>query len=474
MSPVLRVGLWTLLVLVAASGVAGAEEPRAGETAAALPGAVRLLQPRLGYQRISVAASAEAAYTEARPEADGGHPRYGGRLAVGAGLLDFLAASLSARGYAVSHDAGQPAEVGWVGRLRLGTVIGTRVAEAAQLGGEIAAELPLADGFGFEPKAISPEARLLGGFGFGGGRSGFFGSVGFRLDRSAQLVDDVSAVAPADRIALDVGGDDAFLFGMGLTHRVGEFEIVGEFTSDLIVGTSASELSRSPLRLDLGLRYFLSPTVQLEWLIEGSLSSRPALSADEALAPVPPRVASLLGVRMAMPEAPPPEPWVSKRRRRAKPPPTDAGLQTEPKAEPKPKPEPKPEPKPKRPKPEPKDPPPQDPKPEPPAKPEPKPEPAPDPAASAAEADPEAGKGVIRGLIRSFAGEGLKATAKVYPGGAKATTGDDGSFELVVDPGRYTVRLRSYGYESQNRTVVVSENGVTILNVDLRKERNRK
>ena len=46
----------------------------------------------------------------------------------------------------------------------------------------------------------------------------------------------------------------------------------------------------------------------------------------------------------------------------------------------------------------------------------------------------------------------------------------EGSFELNLKPGRYTVRLRAYGFNSQNRSVIVNENGVTVLNAELRKK----
>lgn len=93
---------------------------------------------------------------------------------------------------------------------------------------------------------------------------------------------------------------------------------------------------------------------------------------------------------------------------------------------------------------------------------------APEPAAVA---PPAAGEGTIQGNIRSFDGTGLQATVTVYPGNLKATTDAQGAFELNLKPGRYTIRLRAYGYSSQNRSIVVHENGVTVLNAELRKKK---
>jgi hypothetical protein len=101
--------------------------------------------------------------------------------------------------------------------------------------------------------------------------------------------------------------------------------------------------------------------------------------------------------------------------------------------------------------------------------------PPPPPAAApveapAAAAEPVDGGGQIQGVIRSFDGTPLQATVTVYPGNHKASTNAEGSFELNLKPGRYTIRLRAYGFKSQNRAVVVHENGVTVLNAELRKK----
>ncbi len=85
-------------------------------------------------------------------------------------------------------------------------------------------------------------------------------------------------------------------------------------------------------------------------------------------------------------------------------------------------------------------------------------------------APPTEGDGTIQGNIRGFDGTALQATVTVYPINLKATTDAEGSFELNLKAGRYTVRLRAFGHASQNRTVIVNENGVTVLNAELRKK----
>jgi hypothetical protein len=50
-------------------------------------------------------------------------------------------------------------------------------------------------------------------------------------------------------------------------------------------------------------------------------------------------------------------------------------------------------------------------------------------------------------------------------------SGDDGRFEIELAPGRYRVTISASGYRAQSRNVRVDQNGVAILNVDMREQR---
>jgi hypothetical protein len=80
--------------------------------------------------------------------------------------------------------------------------------------------------------------------------------------------------------------------------------------------------------------------------------------------------------------------------------------------------------------------------------------------------------GQVRGLVRDFAGKPLRgATIHVEPVGAQAHVGTDGTFEIDVAPGSYVVVIHADGYADQKRRVAVERDGVTMLNVELRKGR---
>lgn len=76
----------------------------------------------------------------------------------------------------------------------------------------------------------------------------------------------------------------------------------------------------------------------------------------------------------------------------------------------------------------------------------------------------------VRGNVRDFSGKPLRATIRLQSLGLKVETDGEGRFQIDVPPGRYSIRLRSFGYVSQSREVAVEENGVTVLNVELRKK----
>jgi hypothetical protein len=76
--------------------------------------------------------------------------------------------------------------------------------------------------------------------------------------------------------------------------------------------------------------------------------------------------------------------------------------------------------------------------------------------------------GQLRGLVRSFNGKALVATIRVEPIGVEVKTDPDGTFTLDVAPGAYEVSITAPGHAAQKRPVQVEENGVTVLNADLR------
>jgi hypothetical protein len=79
--------------------------------------------------------------------------------------------------------------------------------------------------------------------------------------------------------------------------------------------------------------------------------------------------------------------------------------------------------------------------------------------------------GQLRGLVRDFGGKPVAAQIRLEPIGVDAQVGADGTFEVNVAPGAYDIVVHASGYIDQRRHVSVERDGVTMMNVELRKAR---
>jgi hypothetical protein len=77
--------------------------------------------------------------------------------------------------------------------------------------------------------------------------------------------------------------------------------------------------------------------------------------------------------------------------------------------------------------------------------------------------------GQLLGTVRNYNGKPLKASLTVAPTGTRAQSDEQGEFALDLPPGDYEVTIEAEGVKPQTRKVKIEQNGVTILNVDMRK-----
>lgn len=80
-------------------------------------------------------------------------------------------------------------------------------------------------------------------------------------------------------------------------------------------------------------------------------------------------------------------------------------------------------------------------------------------------------EGQLQGTVRSIDGRPLRAFVLISGEREPRRAGEDGTFEFSVAPGRYQLRIGLRGYREERRTIVVEENGVVMLNIDLRPAR---
>jgi len=479
-------GLLLLACGLTSSTPALAEGAMDGDRALPALGHVGLAQQR-PQGSVAAAASVGFGFTESQTRSDGSHERLGSRLALSAYAARWLAFGLLADGRYDHHRAdAQGADSGALLRPELASRASAAFGTLS-LGAEAAAWVPAAANVSSSFKDVSLDLRGLLSQRLNQLTIG--GLAGFRLDRSADSAGDPAKLRRGDRIALGASDFNAVLAGLGMTYDLGKTELIAEASADLLVGSGAPALSKSPLRVSAGAREKLgSSGLSAELLVDGLLSGRPSIDPAARLAPIEPRFTVSIGLRYRFggePHAPPPPPPVEQRAPEAvkTQAPAEAVLEitlTDEQGQPlenatveiitpdqkrpleatgaghyrlKPAPS--------------------------------------GPARVHVHADgrqdiereltlepgaplhldlqaqPALPAGQVRGLVRSFRGKALTAKIRVEPVGVEATTDGEGFFQVDVPPGDYEIVIQAPGFVTQRRKAHVDKLGVVIVNADL-------
>lgn len=429
-------------------------------------------------------------FTESVPGGSAGsHHRLTGSLAAAYQPLPFLSASLMLDGRWDKHpDDVLGSSAGANGEPRLVVRGAKNVHRSFVVGAELGLTVPGAEAPSLRFDASTLAATLLATFAPTQDLAIAF-NAGFRLDGSSNVIVDRRRLRFGDRLTLAASDANAVLLGLGGMKRIGRVELLADVSWDVLVGADAPSAFDSPLRLGLGGRLHLTDAIQVELRPEVGLSGRPNQGPADPFVPIEPRVSVLGGVRFTLPfdKAKPPTPDDGHSTSGGQAPSSTTGLirgqlTVDGKAAPI----------------------------------------AnaqiavtndrgqervvesggdgtfsiPDASAGAAkiavkaqgyedatsDVTVEAGAtttvsiamkrvikaGQLRGLVRSFTGKPLAATIRVEPGNLEAKTDSDGTFQIDLPPGSYEVIIAAPGHAGQRRPVQVEENGVTILNADLR------
>ena len=498
------VGLACAAAISSQGLAARAEDRPQGDTDWALPGfsRVSLVAPSDTVPRLSFAATAAYGRTEALSGEVGPHHR--ARSAVAASVLpvSWLAFALRLDGRVDIHprdDMGS--DKTFVGDPRLSMRVGGELDALPEigrhlaglgLGAEVILYAPGADAPSLVPRALSLDVTGLASYRFDEIGVTVATEIGYRRDRSANVVDRPEAIRQGDRVGLGLSEFDALLLGVGGAFRTGPFEAFGELTWDVLLGELSPSATTSPMRLSAGARLEVTPGIDVELLGEWVPSSRPELGIYRPLVPIEPRLSAAVGLRARIPLAErPPEPQTERgvEDREVTPvapvrrifrgriidadgtPLTGAEVRVEREGltvgrattgadgryviEDVP---------------------------EPPVR-----------VVVAAEGfearvmdlrtdqgppaaiplTPAAPVGWLRGIVRSYDDEPVQATILIEPAGEAFETGEDGTFELELGVGTYEISIEAEGYYSQRRRVDVEDNGVTVVNADLRRRRRR-
>ena len=453
-----------------------------------------------GERAFVVLSSVGYGYTEAVLGRGDAHHRGMGALILDGRPLSWLAIALRLDGrYDVHLVPGQPRDVGLVGDPRFYLRVDHRLMPSVRVAARLGLWLPGRDAPSMDFTAITPELSAALTYAMPGVPLWLTTNLGYRIDRSARTAKDAPLLSDADRSALEVSAFDQLLLGVGAAFGGGPVQGFVEASGELLVGSGHPSLSRSPLGIGGGARVAVSRDFRVEAGIEVAVSARPALGPTDPLVPIPPRVAGWLGLSYRFGAAPahalderlpptPTPPPIEPLAATVSPPTPAATASVEGRVETEsgavlgevavl-------------------------------AERDQQTSPVPVDAdgrfilngtvgqvitvrAQAAGYEPSTRtvtlaegqmppvvfrlhsllpSGQIRGLVRSLASHNLEAQVRLQPLGLVLNTAE-GRFEADVAPGNYEVIITAPGFETQRRRVVVEQNGVTVLNIDLRRKR---
>lgn len=444
---------------------------------------VAVASPRPAFAA-TVAATGGYGYTEAQKGENGSHHRGAGTLGVGIQPLHLLAASFHLEGRVDKHPGDVlGANTSVLGEPRLAVRVAEAIGKSVALGGQLDWRLPGAEVPSLKPVASALDGRFLATF-VPVPDLAVAVNLGYRLDRTADLIGNVRRLRRGDRISLGASQFDAIPLGVGVSKALQKIELNGEVTWDLLVGDDAPSAIESPLHVNVGARYAVTEALKAEVRLDVLLSQRPGTLGADPIAPIDPRLFFTIGFRYT---SAPKKPVVAikdgpdtKNGGGTVPtgPATTGTLRGKVTGD--------------------------------------KGEPVADATVSVGDRSVQTGPdgtyvltevplgkaavsvkapgfedrtietevgapaaadisvkhaikpGQLRGLIRAYSGKALSATIRVEPLGVETKTDADGVFQIDVPPGTYEVVVTATGYATQHRKMQVDENGVTILNADLR------
>jgi hypothetical protein len=404
----------------------------AGDGASSLPALGRVPVAGRMQTGLGLAGHAGYGYTEGALGDGDAHQRLSGTLAASVRPADWLGLGLRLDGRYDSHSGVRGADDGTIGEARLFARASTSLSPALALGVETVLFVPgrtapsldfgatTLDVSGLLSWTASPSVALAA-------------HVGVRLDGTGSAVPERDQLTRADRLALGASDSNALLLGFGTSWRLPSVELVAEISADLLIGADAPPVGQSPARIAAGARIPVADQLVLSLLAEVALSSRPVVDVGVPLVPVEPRLSLIAGLAWRA-FGPAPAVIVESERSldETAPPPVDPTTPVTPTVV------------------------------------------EPTPPVTPPVVEPALPAGVIRGGVRAFRSRGgglAGARITIEPSGQHLEADSDGQFEVEVPPGEYQVVIEADGYQTQRQRVTVEQQGVTVLNVDLRGSR---
>ena len=292
-----RAGLGALLYVLSGGHAVASEPAELGVGSRAVPGFYRV--PVVAAARLGAlfAGGVSYGFTEGQFDAPGSHHRVQGRMAAGVTPVPWLDVSM---GTNLRHDRHSSDALG----ADEGTVLDSDL--HLQAGGTLGPDFHVGAGMGAgfvrgvsAARSLANPAldlHLLAAYLPRHSPFSLGMMAGFRYDLSARAVGDPQTYRAGDRLALGLSEFNAVPLGLGAGYRFGATEVIGEVSSDVLVGAGAPSFTESPSRASAGARHWLVDMLALSIVTDTSLSARPASGPSDPLSPIEPRFQVLVGM----------------------------------------------------------------------------------------------------------------------------------------------------------------------------------
>ena len=282
-------------VATRAARVRAEDAPRVGEGVDAMAGVNEVPLAVPNSERVKARLGFGYGWTEPVLHMDDRHHRMQVDAAASVTPLPWLSASLRLLGrYDVSR--GGDHDDGVVSETHLGARATFPLGGGVYAGGDLALWLPGGANVGGSFKALSGDAQALLAYAPETSPLTLGLSLGLRIDRSQFAGGDPSTYSAADRLTLGVSDSVlAMRDGVALAYRLGSVELVAEWAFRMYF----KYVAESPLWVRAGARYRPTSRLQLELMLGASPSKRPSLADGAPLQVIEPRLAAGLSVSYA-------------------------------------------------------------------------------------------------------------------------------------------------------------------------------
>ncbi len=131
--------------------------------------------------------------------------------------------------------------------------------------------------------------------------------LGYRIDNTWRSLENIERLQTGDRLVFHASSFDALEMGLAAAHRLGDWELLGEVSADILLGKDAPSFVHGPISLGLGARYDLLPSLNLRGHFEYSPSTQVSPFPRDVLIATRPRFSVGLGLtfRIGQSEAKP-------------------------------------------------------------------------------------------------------------------------------------------------------------------------